>query len=88
MSVSATPLLYETMWAAAAMVKCPNEGFDTLYDEWLNASKKRYNGVYKPTIYNLGSGSDFAGFLQLRGISSSSHAYVSATLLHSEVVAS
>lgn len=74
--VGATPLLYETMWAAAAMVQCPNEGFDTLYDEWLNTSKKHYNGVYKPNIGNLGSGSDFTGFLQLQGISSANLAYV------------
>ena len=59
------------------MVKCPNESFHTLYDEWLSVKPGFYNGVAKPFIGNLGSGSDFTAFLQLHGISSVSMAYVS-----------
>ena len=62
------------------MVDCPNEGFDTMYDEWLNSSQKMYNNVSKPLISNLGSGSDFTTFLQTYGISASSMTYVSLSV--------
>ena len=47
---SSTPILYEVLWEATKMVDCPNEGFDTVYDEWLNSSQKMYNNVSKPLI--------------------------------------
>ncbi len=45
------------------MVACPNPDFDTVYDEWLHYNSKEYNGVLKPEISELGSGSDFTTFL-------------------------
>lgn len=74
-------MLYEVVWEAASMVKCPNESFHTLYDEWLSAKPGSYKGVTRPFIGNLGSGSDFTAFLQLHGISSVSMSYVSWPLL-------
>ncbi len=59
------------------MVACPNPDFDTMYDEWLHYNSKEYNGVLKPEISELGSGSDFTTFLQIQGISCTSMSYVS-----------
>ena len=68
--------MYEVLWQSAAKVSCPNEGFDTLYDEWLNISRKMYNDQYRPAVRNLASGSDFLPFLQLQGISGVEATYV------------
>ena len=62
------------------MVECPNEGFETVYDEWLNVSHKVYNGVNKPYVGNLGSGSDYTAFLQLYGVSAADMRYVSMSV--------
>lgn len=76
---SANPLLYEPVWQAAKTVSSPNNAGETLYDEWLKVAPKTYaNGVVKPKITGLGSGSDFTSFLQLYGISCSSMYYVSS----------
>ena len=72
----ATPLMYEVMWQSAAKVPCPNEGYDTLYEEWLNNTRKMYKGEYRPTITGLGSGSDYAAFLQRLGVSSTDFIYL------------
>jgi hypothetical protein len=74
--VSANPLLYKIMWQSSAKVSCPNEGFETVYDEWLNASMVDYGGEPRPQISSLGSGSDFTTFLQQQGISSVDFRYV------------
>jgi len=29
-------------------VKCPNPGFNTVYDEWLQSTPENYNGTTKP----------------------------------------
>ena len=74
----AQPLLYEPLWQAARAIKSPNNpGHDTLYDEWLNFSPKDYDGILKPRIYGLGSGSDFTPFAQTVGISCAAATYVS-----------
>ena len=76
-SGGANPLLYEPVWQAARAVASPNEEGSTLYDDWLKQSSKTYaNGVVKPKIGSLGSGSDFASFLQLYGISCADIYYV------------
>ena len=48
LKTQANPLLYETVWKAARMVKCPDPGFNTVYDQWLHFSSKDYNGTTKP----------------------------------------
>ena len=48
LSTAANPLLYEPIWKAAGMVKCPDPGFNTVYDQWLHFSSKDYNGTTKP----------------------------------------
>jgi len=59
-------------------VASPDNAGSTLYDDWLKESSKTYaNGVQKPKIESLGSGSDFASFLQLYGISCTDIFYVS-----------
>jgi len=63
-------------------VASPDNAGSTLYDDWLKESSKIYaNGVKKPKIGDLGSGSDFTAFLQLCGISSTSMAYVSGFIM-------
>lgn len=76
LSASATPLMYEVVWQSAAKVPCPNKGYDTLYDEWFNNSRRMYKGRYRPTITGLGSGSDYATFLQRLGVSSTDFTYL------------
>ncbi|KAL5481832.1 hypothetical protein EMCRGX_G022084 [Ephydatia muelleri] len=77
--IGASPLLYQVIYSAAKMVKCPNQGFDTLYDEWLQYSPVTLNGTTQPEIYSLGAGSDFTIFLQLMGISCADFEYVNTT---------
>lgn len=76
----ASPLLYEPIWQAAKSVKCPNPEYSTLYDEWLSVYSKDYNGIVKPLINNLGSGSDYVSFIQTYGISCTDTSYVSMQL--------
>ena len=73
----ANPLMYEVLWQATSSVKSPNTSFATVYDEWRSYMPGFYNGVAKPAIGNLGSGSDFTAFLQKQGISCASMSYVS-----------
>ena len=75
--VVALPLLYEPLWQAAKKVKCPDPDFPSLYDQWLSVTSKDYDGVVKPFIGNVGSGSDYTSFIQRQGISCSSMSYVS-----------
>ena len=82
--MSANPLVYEVMWKAAAMVKSPNNASETIYDEWLRSSKKVYNGIFRPEITNLGSGSDYTMFLQSQGISCGDVSYVRLFTLGSQ----
>ena len=64
----------------------PDEEGSTLYDDWLKESSKAYaNGVKKPKIGDLGSGSDFTAFLQLCGISCASLSYVSSSTLKEQM---
>ncbi len=79
-SAGATPLLYSALFQATKMVKSENPGFDTVYDEWLYYSNTSYNGTLRPMVGDLGSGSDYAPFLQSHGISSSSMSFVSLTV--------
>ena len=48
LGVGGTPLIFETVWQATKLVKSPDPGFDTLYDQWLAAFSKTYNGTLKP----------------------------------------
>ena len=77
-SAEASSLLYEVLWSAAGKVPSPKEHFKTIYDEWLDATTGNYRGRSRPKISNLGSGSDYAPFLQLQGISSADIRYVRA----------
>jgi len=70
-------LLREPLWLAAKAVKCPDPSFETLYDQWLARNPKVYEGIVKPNIFGIGSGSDFVSFIQTAGISSASSGYVS-----------
>lgn len=45
---SANPLLFVPLWRAAEMVKCPDPGFTTVYDQWLHFTPHTYNGESKP----------------------------------------
>ncbi|KAL5481828.1 hypothetical protein EMCRGX_G022079 [Ephydatia muelleri] len=79
LSAGANPLLYKVIFSAAKLVKCPNPGFDTLYNEWLHYTSMDINGTIEPKIADLGSGSDFTMFLQLLGISCADFTYVNTT---------
>ncbi|XP_013387509.1 putative N-acetylated-alpha-linked acidic dipeptidase [Lingula anatina] len=65
LSVGASPLLYEAVYAATKEVPDPESTmFSNVYDSW----QKRTNSSQNPKIRDLGSGSDYAPFFQRAGI--------------------
>ncbi|XP_071816862.1 putative N-acetylated-alpha-linked acidic dipeptidase [Apostichopus japonicus] len=73
-----TPNLYNTIRAATKLVPDPNpDEFEngavtTVYDRW----SLRDSGEDEPGIHDLGSGSDYAPFLQVVGVSAVDYTFV------------
>ncbi|XP_046567725.1 N-acetylated-alpha-linked acidic dipeptidase 2-like [Haliotis rubra] len=84
-SFDATPLLYRAVYEAAKRVDDPRtEG--SVYDRWLTTTPWTQSGVASdvPRINKLGSGTDYAPFIQKAGIPSSGMSYTyDKTLLSS-----
>nr|XP_022328754.1 N-acetylated-alpha-linked acidic dipeptidase 2-like [Crassostrea virginica] len=73
LSGGATPLVHSALYEATKNVPNPNpaqvsQGIRTVYDNWKIATAKE--GATKPKIDPLGSGSDFASFVQQIGLPS------------------
>ncbi|XP_072045881.1 glutamate carboxypeptidase 2-like [Amphiura filiformis] len=77
-SFSDTPNLSKAIYAAAKKVKDPKPSGTrvTVYDTWKERSLAGLNPDGTPFIGSLGSGSDYAPFLQLGGISAVDLSYV------------
>lgn len=65
-NAAATPLLINPIFNATKITKCPNQTFDTVYDEWLHYQPD--STKTNPQVNDLGSGSDYTSFLQGLGI--------------------
>ncbi|XP_072013141.1 putative N-acetylated-alpha-linked acidic dipeptidase [Amphiura filiformis] len=61
-----TPLLYQAIFAATKKVADPDGTADSLYDSWLAKSAP---GADKPSVADLGTGSDFEPFVYRIGVS-------------------
>lgn len=48
LKAQASPVLFNTLWQAATLVKCPDEKFTTVYDQWMHFTSKNYNGTTRP----------------------------------------
>ncbi|XP_067928458.1 putative N-acetylated-alpha-linked acidic dipeptidase isoform X2 [Watersipora subatra] len=64
----ASPLLHKLMYDTAKMIPVP--GGQNLYEQWYDATVDKDDPDAKPTIGDLGSGSDHTGFYHRHGITS------------------
>ncbi|XP_072024017.1 putative N-acetylated-alpha-linked acidic dipeptidase [Amphiura filiformis] len=76
-AISDTPNLSNAVYAAARKVKDPSPSGNrqTVYDTWVERSLKGTNDDGTPVIGTLGSGSDYAPFVQLVGVSALDFSY-------------
>ncbi|XP_075049255.1 putative N-acetylated-alpha-linked acidic dipeptidase [Mixophyes fleayi] len=75
----ATPILHKLLFAAAKKVENPNPdevraGRRSVYDTWVKNLPSRHDPNI-PRVGNLGSGSDYAPFLQVLGVSAADVRY-------------
>ncbi|KAM8920874.1 putative N-acetylated-alpha-linked acidic dipeptidase [Pelodytes ibericus] len=75
----ASPILHKLLFESAKKVENPNPdevkaGRNTVFDTWLASLPSSYDPA-TPRVGSLGSGSDYASFLQLLGISSADVRY-------------
>jgi N-acetylated-alpha-linked acidic dipeptidase len=71
--ISATPTLSQLIRSSSKRIKDPATA-GTLYDRWLNSTKD-YGAPSLPYVGQLGSGSDFVGFVDYIGIASMNLAF-------------
>lgn len=91
MTAWGSPHTREALISAAKLVENPNlqqkqDGLASVYDSWLKFAPDEHTGsspsilglkdIKSPTYDPLGSGSDFAGFLQLAGIAAVDFEYI------------
>ena len=64
LGTGASPLVFQSIWQAAQLVKSPDPGFKTVYDQWLAVFSKSYNDTIRP---------QYAIYLHVHGLTLYSH---------------